>query len=131
MVVGPVDAGDVDEHVNQLRADLVVLHFDGRLVRGDVDLRDDIEQEGLLDLRGQYQLVKELDDELGLREHLLDDSRQRLVDGEVVDARQVVVDGNFFVSMSTAKAVLGQQPSHVLRYLVQGVELLLVLLEHV
>lgn len=45
----PVDAGDVDDHVDHVAAQLVRLHVDRGAVGGDVDLADHVKQEGLLD----------------------------------------------------------------------------------
>lgn len=47
-VRSPVDAGDVNDHVNHIAAQLIGLHVHRRAVRGDVDLTDDIKQKGLL-----------------------------------------------------------------------------------
>ena len=47
----PVDAGDVDDHVDHVAAQLVGLHVYGGAVCGDVDLADHVKQEGLLDAR--------------------------------------------------------------------------------
>lgn len=47
-VCPPVDAGDVDDHVNHIAAQLIGLHVYGRAVCGDVDLADNIKQKGLL-----------------------------------------------------------------------------------
>ena len=45
-----VDAGYVNHHLDQLAADLVLLHVHGVAVRCDVDFADYVEQESLLDL---------------------------------------------------------------------------------
>lgn len=45
----PVDAGDVDDHIDHVAAQFVGLHVYRRAVGGDVDLTDNIKQEGLLD----------------------------------------------------------------------------------
>lgn len=47
--VSPVYAGDVDDNVDHIAAQLVGLHVHRRAVGGDVDLTDNIEEEGLLD----------------------------------------------------------------------------------
>ena len=49
--VSPVDAGDVDDHVDHVAAQLVRLHVHRAAVCGDGDLTDHVEQEGLLDAR--------------------------------------------------------------------------------
>ena len=43
LLVYPVDAAHIDEHVDELRADLVVLHLHGVAICGDVDFRNHIE----------------------------------------------------------------------------------------
>ena len=50
LLIIPVDASYINQHVNQLRAYFVVFHVDRGGVRCDVDLRDNIKQERLLDL---------------------------------------------------------------------------------
>ena len=47
----PVYAGDVDDEVDHITAELVGLHVDRRAVGGDVDLAHNIEQERFLDSR--------------------------------------------------------------------------------
>lgn len=44
----PVDAGDVDDHIDHVAAQLVRGHVHGAAVCGDVNLTKHIEQEGLL-----------------------------------------------------------------------------------
>lgn len=44
----PIDAGDVDDHINHVTAQLIGLHVHWAAVGGDVNLTDHIEQEGLL-----------------------------------------------------------------------------------
>lgn len=43
----PIDAGDVDDHVDHITAQLVGLHVYGRAVGGDVDLAHHVKQKGL------------------------------------------------------------------------------------
>ena len=50
LLIVAIYAGHIDEHINQLGADLIVLHVHRCRVSGNVDLGDHIEQEGLLDL---------------------------------------------------------------------------------
>lgn len=45
---GPVDAGDVDDDVDHVGAELVGLHVHGVGVRGHVDLAHHVEEEGFL-----------------------------------------------------------------------------------
>lgn len=45
----PVNAGDINDHVYHVTAELVGLHVHRRAVGGDVYLTDHVEQEGLLD----------------------------------------------------------------------------------
>lgn len=45
--LSPVDAGDVDDHIDHVTAQFVRLHVHGGAVRGDVNLTDHVEQEGL------------------------------------------------------------------------------------
>jgi len=63
VVIVAVDAGDIDEHVDELGADLIVLHVDGRRVARNVHLRDHVKQERLLNLRPVDQCVHHLGDE--------------------------------------------------------------------
>ena len=53
----PVYAADINEHVDEFRADFVVLHLHGVGVSGYVDLGDYIEQESFLYLRVLDQVV--------------------------------------------------------------------------
>lgn len=45
----PVDTGDVNDHIDHIAAQFIGLHVYRRAVCGDVDLTDNIKQEGLLD----------------------------------------------------------------------------------
>lgn len=47
----PVYTGQIHYHINHITAQLVALHINRRTVRGDIDLRDNIEEEGFLDTR--------------------------------------------------------------------------------
>ena len=49
--LSPVDAGEVDDDVDHVAAELVRLHVHRRRVGGDVDLGDDVEQKRLLRAR--------------------------------------------------------------------------------
>jgi len=131
-VVRSVDARNIDQHIDQLRADFVVLHLYGVLVRSDVDVGDHVEEEGLLDLALAHELVHQLDNVLHLREHLLNNPGERLVDSQVVDTRHVVLELDLILAVAAfAHSELGQEPAHVLGNLVERLELLLVLHEHV
>ena len=44
-----IDARDIYQNINQLWAYFVVFHVDWGGIRGDIDLRDNIEEEGFLD----------------------------------------------------------------------------------
>lgn len=44
----PIDAGDVNDHVDHVAAQFIRLHVDRRAVCGDVDLTHHIKQKGLL-----------------------------------------------------------------------------------
>ena len=68
LLVHPVDAGDIDQDVDQLGAYLVVLHLNWVGVGSYVDLGDDVEEEGFLDLRGVNQVVNHACDEAHLGE---------------------------------------------------------------
>lgn len=47
----PIDAGDVNDHIDHVAAQFICLHVHWTAVCGDVNLTDHIEQEGLLDTR--------------------------------------------------------------------------------
>ena len=47
----PVDAGDVDDHIDHVTAQLVGLHVHWAAIRCYVDLADHVKEEGLLDAR--------------------------------------------------------------------------------
>lgn len=47
----PIDAGNIDDDVNHVTAQLVRLHVHRTAVRGDVDLTDHVEQERLFNPR--------------------------------------------------------------------------------
>lgn len=56
----PVDAGDVDDHIDHVAAQLIGGHVHWTAVCGDVNLAEHVEQEGLLDagiLRAQTLLI--------------------------------------------------------------------------
>lgn len=44
----PIDAGDVNDHINHVAAQFIGLHVYRRAVCGDVDLADDVKEKGLL-----------------------------------------------------------------------------------
>lgn len=44
----PIDAGDVNDHIDHITAQFIGLHVYRRAVCGDVDLTDHIKQKGLL-----------------------------------------------------------------------------------
>lgn len=44
----PIDAGDIDNHINHITAQFIGLHVHRRAVCGDVDLTDHVKQKGLL-----------------------------------------------------------------------------------
>lgn len=46
--LSPIDAGDVNDHVDHITAQFIGLHVYRRAVCGDVDLTDHVEQKGLL-----------------------------------------------------------------------------------
>ena len=89
LLVDPVDAADIDKDVNELWADLVVLHLHWVAVGRDVDLRDHIKQEGLLDLGISYQVVDHSRDESNLWKQLLDHLRQCFVYGVIIYGSEV------------------------------------------
>lgn len=47
--LSPVYAGDVDDHIDHIAAELVGLHVHRGAVGGDVNFTDDVKQEGFLD----------------------------------------------------------------------------------
>lgn len=46
----PIDAGDVNHHINHVTAQLIRLHVNWTAVRSNVNLTDHIKHEGLLDI---------------------------------------------------------------------------------
>lgn len=124
VLVNAVDAGHVNEHVDQFGADLVVLHVHGRRIGGYVDFADYIEQEGLLDVGPGDEGVHHRGDEGHLGQQFLDDLRKSLVDRVVVDRGQVV--GNLSVAL-----VVLQHALHGRLDLEEAVRLLVVSHEHV
>ena len=89
LLIVPIDASHINQHVDQLRADFVVFHVDGRGVRCYVDLRDDIEQEGLLDLGSCTESIHHRRDECHLRQKFLHNLGQSLIDRVVVDRSEL------------------------------------------
>lgn len=112
----PVDAGHVEDDVDHVTAQFVGLHVHRGAVCGDVNLADDVKQEGLLDpgvlqkQRGghqrqggfrrrvgrphgtetyRYENVQKVLQSGQLRNELLDDLTEGLEDGVIVDAGQV------------------------------------------
>lgn len=74
-------------------------------------------------------MVEQLLNKLDLGQQLLNDSAEGLVDGVVVDAGEVVVNLDLLILVGDAE--LADEASHVLRDLVEHVELLIVLLEKI
>ena len=66
LLIHPVYARDIDEDIDQLGTYLVMLHLDWIRVGSDIDLGDDIEEEGFLNLRGVDQVVNHACDEANL-----------------------------------------------------------------
>ena len=124
LLIVPVDAGDVDQHVNELRAYLVVLHVHRRRVRGDIHLRYDIEEERLLDLRSVDEHVHHLRNEGDLRQQLLHDFGQGDVDGVVVNARQLE-------RKRDRVSELREQASHVRLNRIEALDLLVIIIKHI
>ena len=89
LLVDPVDATNVNEHVYQFGADLVMLHLHWVVVCCDVDLANDVKQECLLDFRWVYKVVDHCRYKADLREQLLDHFRERLIDSVIIDRCQV------------------------------------------
>eukprot|EP00962_Isochrysis_galbana_P004090 scaffold1141_cov128-Isochrysis_galbana.AAC.11 len=77
--------------VDHVCAQLVRLHVHQRGVGRDVDLRDDVEEEGLLDARAGDEDVEQVFEGGELRNQLLHHLGEGLKDGVVVDRREVEV----------------------------------------
>jgi len=90
----PVDARHIDQHVDQLRAYLVLLHVNGWRVSRNVYLTDNIEQERLLDPALLDENVEHRGHKRDLGQQLLDHFRQCFVDGVVVDAGHLEGDAH-------------------------------------
>ena len=88
--VGAVNTRHIYQHVDQLRAYLVVHHVDRLAVCSDVDLTNHIEQEGFLDVGSAYQCIHHHADELDLWQKFLNYFRQVFIDRMVINACQVV-----------------------------------------
>jgi hypothetical protein len=71
IILHSVDARNVNQHVNQLRTNLVVQHINGRLVSSDVYLRSHVEKERFLNVGARYQCVHHRRDEGNLGQQLL------------------------------------------------------------
>jgi hypothetical protein len=123
-LVDAIDASHVDQHVDQLRTYFVVLHVHWRGVSGDVDFRNDVEKECLLDVGPGHEGVHHRGNEGHLGQQLLDDLAEGLVDGVVIDAGEVV--GHLAIAL-----VVLEQALHVGLDLVETVRLLVVIHEHV
>ena len=81
----PVYAWDIDDDVDHVAAELVALHVDGRRVRGDVDLGEDVEEESFFGVWVRDEDVQQVFQGRQLRNQLLDDLRETLKDRIVVD----------------------------------------------
>ena len=81
----PVYAWDIDNDVDHVTAEFVALHVDGRRVRGDVDLGEDVEKESFFGVRVRDEDVQQVFQGRQLRNQLLDDLRETLKDRIVVD----------------------------------------------
>ena len=101
-----------------------MLHVDRGRVAGDVDLGDDVEEEGLLNLAPIYQGVHHLRDEGDLRQQFVHDLGESDVDGVIVDAGKLEgeLDG---------LTELLQEAAHVRLDGVEALNLLLVIHEHI
>lgn len=51
-LVGSIDTRNINQNINQLTADFIILHLYGILICSNVNLGNDVEEEGFLDLRG-------------------------------------------------------------------------------
>ena len=81
----PVYAWDIDDDVDHVAAELVALHVDGRRVRGDVDLGEDVEEESFFGVWVRDEDVQQVFQGRQLRNQLLDHLRETLKDRIVVD----------------------------------------------
>ena len=81
----PIYAGNVDDDIDHVAAEFVALHVDGRRVGGDVDLGEDVEEEGLFGVRVGDEDVEKVLERRQLRNQLLHDLGEAFEDGVVVD----------------------------------------------
>ena len=120
----PIDASHVDENVNQLRANLVVLHVNGCGVRRDVDFADNIEKKGFLNIGSSDESVHQWRNKWNLRQKFLHDFAESFVDSVVVDTRKLVGE-------SALSLVVRQEALHIWLDLVKAISLLVVGHEHI
>ena len=101
-----------------------MLHVYGCRVARDVHLRDDVEEECLLDLGPVYQGVHHLRDEVYLRKEFVNYLRQRYIDSMVIDGRQLERQLNRLPELL-------QETAHVGLDSVEALNLLVVVHKHV
>ena len=94
--VPAVHLGHIHDDVDQVGAQLVGFHIDGRRVRRDVHLAVDVEQVGLFEPARCRDGVEEGFKGGKLRDESLHDFAEGFEDAVVVDGRAVVGDGGVF-----------------------------------
>ncbi len=95
----PIDAANINEDINEFRADFIVLHLHRVRVCGNVDLADHVKQESFLYLWVAYQVVYHRWNELHLREELLDHFWESFIYGMVVNRSKVEAEGDLKVDV--------------------------------
>ena len=119
-----INAGHVNEDVDELGADFVMLHIHGGRIRRNVHLRDNVEEECFLNLAARDQRVHHLRNESHLGEQLLHNLGKSHVDG-------VVVDGSQLESQRDGLTEFLEQAAHVRLDSVQALDFLVVVHKHI
>ena len=88
--------GHIDDDVDQVGAQLIGFHVDGRRVRGDVHFAVDVEEVCLFEAAGGRDGVEEGFKGRKLRDESLHDFAEGFEDAVVVDRSAVVGDGGVF-----------------------------------
>ena len=122
--VNTIDACHIDQYIYQFRANLVVLHIYRRWVRCDVDLRDHVKKESLLDFGATDKSVHHLWDKGHLREKFLDHFGKGHID-------RVIVDWGQLESELDGLSELLEQTAHIALDGVEALNLLVIIHEHV
>jgi hypothetical protein len=96
LFVHAVDARDIDQNIDELRADFIKIQLIQLLVFSDVDLGNNIKKESIFNSTGVDKVIHQIRNVAHLRQELLHYLADSFVDGVVIDGGEEVlhVDGD-------------------------------------